>query len=101
MPEIVFEPSAAGPGSSATVEGRTRLVDVCDDTGAPVEFSCRSASCATCRIEVLEGADLLEPPREDELDVLDVFGGAERHRLACQAVVRPGPGLLRVRAARD
>src|SRR5690606_34619412 len=31
------------------------LVDVCDEHDAPVPFSCRSASCGTCRLDVLEG----------------------------------------------
>jgi ferredoxin len=78
------------------------LVDLCDERTAPVAFSCRSASCGTCRIEVLEGAELLEPPRDEELDVLDLFGDdPARCRLACQARVRPGAGRLRVRPADD
>lgn len=77
-----------------------RLVDLCDEKSAPVPFSCRSASCGTCRVAVLAGAELLEPPRDDELEVLDVFGddpGATR--LACQARLKAGPGLVRVRPA--
>jgi ferredoxin len=74
------------------------LVDLCDEHGAPVLFSCRSASCGTCRIDVLEGADLLDPPADDELDVLDIFADDPKaRRLACQARLRPGPGRLRVR----
>jgi ferredoxin len=49
---------------------------------------------------VLEGAALLEPPADEELDVLDVFGDdPASRRLACQLRVRQGPGRLRVRAA--
>jgi 2Fe-2S ferredoxin len=80
----------------------TRLVDLCDERGAAVPFSCRSASCGTCRIDVLEGADLLEPPRDEELDVLDVFGDDPlRRRLACQARVRAGAGRVRLRPVDD
>ena len=42
-----------------------RLVDFCDELRAPIPFSCRSASCGTCRMEILEGTELLEPPRDD------------------------------------
>jgi 2Fe-2S ferredoxin len=77
-----------------------RLVDVCDERCAPVPFSCRGATCGTCRIDVLEGAELLADPSEEELDVLAVFGDApEKRRLACQAIVLPGGGRIRVRPA--
>ncbi|HEY8038748.1 MAG TPA: 2Fe-2S iron-sulfur cluster-binding protein [Polyangiaceae bacterium] len=97
MPLVVFESPEA-----ATVEvdvpGGGRLVDLCDDANAPVPFSCRSASCGTCRIDVLEGAELLDPPRDEELDILDIFGDdPARRRLACQASVRSGEGRVRVR----
>ena len=77
------------------------LIDLCDDSSAPVSFSCRSASCGTCRVELLEGAELLEPPKAAEIEVLDVFGddpGAVR--LACQTRVKAGAGVVRIRAAR-
>jgi ferredoxin len=101
MPLVVFESAETG---TATVEvdapEGARLVDLCDERTAPVPFSCRSASCGTCRVDVLEGGDLLEPPRDEELDVLDIFGDDPgRRRLACQARVRPGGGRVRVRPA--
>nr|PZN17643.1 MAG: ferredoxin [Pseudomonadota bacterium] len=74
------------------------LVDICDYHLAPIPFSCRSASCGTCHVEVLEGADLLEPPEGPEAELLELLGGGP-YRLACQARVRPGPGLVRLRPA--
>jgi ferredoxin len=99
MPLVVFE-SREGRAVELDMSNGGRLVDICDEVQAPVPFSCRSASCGTCRVDVLEGAELLEPPRGDELEVLDLFGDDPwRCRLACQAHVRPGIGRLRVRAA--
>ena len=100
MPQIRFEASAEGPAVDVEAPDGGRLVDICDDARAPVPFSCRSASCATCRVEVLEGRELLRPAKDDELDVLAIFG-SEDCRLACQAVVEPGEGLLRLRAVED
>jgi ferredoxin len=100
MPVIVFEcPSA--PPLEIRAEAGSRLLDLCDEHGVGVPFSCRSASCGTCRIDVLEGAGLLEPPADEELEVLDIFGDdpGER-RLACQARLRgegDGEARLRVR----
>lgn len=99
MPLVVFESPGFAP-LEVDVPGGGPLVDICDEHGAPVPFSCRSASCGTCRIDVLEGEGLLEPPADDELDVLDIFGDDPKtRRLACQACLRQGPGRLRVRPA--
>jgi ferredoxin len=99
MPVVVFESAAARPLEIAAPEGGP-LVDLCDAESAPVPFSCRSASCGTCRVDVLEGADLLEPPAQEELEILDIFGDdPATRRLACQARVRLGNGRLRVRPA--
>jgi ferredoxin len=97
MPTIEFAGNEFGPATSAEVTGRAHLVDVCDVAGAPVLFSCRSASCGTCRVEILAGGELLDDPGKDEIDVLEIFGAPPTHRLACQVVVRPGPGTVRLR----
>jgi 2Fe-2S ferredoxin len=78
------------------------LVDMCDLHNAPIPFSCRSASCGTCRVHVLEGADQLLPPAQDELDLLDVFNMAPPHiRLTCQAKLAPGATRVHVKAVQD
>jgi ferredoxin len=97
VPTIAFVENAAGAAKTVDVPDGGDLVDICDHYYAPVPFSCRSASCATCQIEVVEGAALLEPPAEAEADLLDILGGPEGTRLACQARVRPGPGLLKIK----
>jgi len=101
MPKIEFLASELGPGSVVDRPDGGRMIDACDEAAAPVEFSCRSASCGTCRVDVLEGAALLAPPREDELEVLEIFESAPTHRLACQAVIRPGSGLIQLRWVND
>jgi 2Fe-2S ferredoxin len=78
------------------------LADVFDEHAAPVPFGCRSASCGTCRIDVLEGVEELLPPEEDELDVLALFDAdPAATRLACQARLHPGAKRVRVRPAQD
>jgi ferredoxin len=104
MPVVRFEATGAGASIEIEAPDGAYIVDLCDQTSAPVPFSCRSASCGTCRIDLLEGAELLEPPSEAELDVLFLFGDdPAQRRLACQARLRSGQGRtrLRVRAADD
>lgn len=78
------------------------VVDACDTSLADVPFSCRSASCGTCRVVVVEGESLLTEAEDDELQVLDAFGVTpNEQRLACQAKVSSGCGLVRLRPVRD
>ena len=97
MPTIEFE--GAGLGGDKIVEEPAggELLDICDHHFAPIAFSCRSASCATCHIEVVEGGELLEPPQAEEKELLDLLRGPSTGRLACQARVKPGPGYVRIR----
>jgi ferredoxin len=82
--------------------GGAALVDLCDAHRAPIPFNCRSASCGTCRIHLLEGANELLPAAVDEIELLDVFDHEPPHvRLACQARLLPGATRLRVRAFHD
>jgi ferredoxin len=84
----------------ARISASGPLVDVCDEARSPVLFSCRAGTCGTCRVEVLAGGDWLEPPTLHEADGLRRLADPDAplpQRLACQAVVRAGPGLVRLR----
>jgi ferredoxin len=98
VPKIEFLTSAAGEFREADVPDGGALLDICDEALAPIPFSCRSASCATCHVEVVAGGEFLEPAEEMEQDLLDVVGGPEGSRLACQAKVKAGPGLIKLRS---
>jgi ferredoxin len=98
VPRIEFLASPAGSAKTVEAPEGGALLDLCDEHLAPIPFSCRSATCATCQIEVLSGAELLEAPEAAEQDLLDIVGGPSNSRLACQAVVKPGPGLIRLRS---
>ena len=95
MPTLELLPSELGP--AVTVEAEGRLLDACDDAGAPIAFSCRSANCGTCLVAVLAGVDRLVPAGPDERETLAFVGAPSDQRLACQVVLRPGPGLVRLR----
>ena len=46
------------------------------------------ALCATCRVQVMNGAEQLRPPGDAELDILDTLPSVEEHtRLSCQLPV--------------
>jgi ferredoxin len=97
VPKIEF--LGAGLAADKTIDAPDggELVDLCDEYFAPVPFSCRSASCGTCHVAVLEGAALLEEPGAEEQELLELLKGPRNSRLACQARVRPGPGHIKLR----
>ena len=101
MPTVFFEGNMFGPDCRAEVAQGTRLVDVCDRVQAPVPFSCRSATCGTCRVEVLEGTELFEPRESAEAELFEALGDPPTYRLACQATIGGGDGVIRLRIADD
>jgi 2Fe-2S ferredoxin len=102
MPEITFQSSDGSRTKTVNAPAGGSLADIIDDNEAPIPFSCRSASCATCHIEVLEGEDAFLPPLEEEMDVLDAVSSMPpRFRLACCAKLKPGPGKVVVRAQNE
>lgn len=57
---------------------------VCEKVGVP--FSCNSGVCATCQIEVKEGAENLSELAGEETDL----GMDRTHRLSCQCSIKSG-----------
>jgi 2Fe-2S ferredoxin len=98
LPTIEF--LGNGFGMTKTIEAPEggALVDLCDEHFAPIPFSCRSASCGTCHVAVLAGLEHFAPADPLEQELLDLLGGDGGSRLACQAVVQPGQGLIRLRS---
>jgi 2Fe-2S ferredoxin len=102
MATVIFESCDGKRRISVEAPNGASLADLCDDHEAPIPFSCRSASCATCHVEVLEGQDALLPPEAEELDVLDAISSqSPRFRLACCAKAKPGPARVHVKAQNE
>jgi ferredoxin len=98
LPTIEFFGNGFGATKIVEAPAGGELVDICDEHFCPVPFSCRSASCGTCHSEILEGIEHLAPAEPMEQELLDLLGGGPNSRLACQACVLPGPGLIRIRS---
>lgn len=96
MPTVIL--SGGGHAVRAEAPEGGALVDLCDASIAPIPFSCRGATCGTCRVTVVAGAELLAPPNADEAALLATLGADGTERLACQARVLPGPGRVELRA---
>lgn len=86
--------------AAATCAVGDLVLDACDEARARVPFGCRNASCGSCVVEVLEGADALEPPSRLERSVLAHHAEAPGDRLACRAVLARAGARVRLRARR-
>ncbi len=91
MPEIVVLPHPEACPEGATFEAQ-KGVSICDNLlahGVEIEHACeKSCACTTCHVIVREGYGSLEPPTDDEEDLLDrAWGLTSQSRLSCQARV--------------
>lgn len=75
-------------GRKVVIQPGTTLLEASRIGNIPHASVCGGRSrCSTCRVHVLEGAEQLPPPAEEEARVLARIGAAPSVRLACQ--VRP------------
>ena len=95
MAKVIFEDE----GIEVEVPEGTLLQQAIAEADADIPFGCREGECATCIIEVLEGAENLPPHNENEEITLMEDERERGVRLACQLVVPAG--TLRIRPAED
>jgi 2Fe-2S ferredoxin len=93
--EVIVE-SAEGVELARFAAEPGRLLDAADEADAPIRFSCRSADCGSCLVEIAGDADAVEPPEGPERDWLSAHAASPGARLACQLRVR-GAGTVRLR----
>jgi ferredoxin len=88
MIRVRFEPS----GLEVDAEPGEAIMDITDaNPAADVPYSCRAATCGTCRVRVIEGGDALSVADIDEIEVLDIFGDTpDEVRLCCQTKLVDG-----------
>ncbi|KPF61845.1 2Fe-2S ferredoxin [alpha proteobacterium AAP81b] len=87
MTRVRFLAADGKPGPVVEAAAGTRLLDLAQAQGQPLEGTCEGAmACSTCHV-LITGADAakLPAPSEEEEDMLDFAVGAGRaSRLACQ-----------------
>ncbi len=60
------------------------------DGKTSILFACKTGSCGSCKVKVLEGAENLEAPNELEEMGLATFGSDPSERLMCQCKIKSG-----------
>jgi ferredoxin len=84
-------------GITVIVPAGTRLIEVSEQVGAGITYSCREGECGTCIMKIVSGMENLAQRSVLEDKVLQENMAGRNNRLACQAqvlggeiVVRPG-----------
>ncbi len=100
MTRVRFIAADGQPGPEVEAPPGTRLLDLAQAHGQPLEGTCEGAmACSTCHV-LITGADAarLPPPSDEEEDMLDFAVGASRaSRLACQVRLTADIAALDVR----
>jgi 2Fe-2S ferredoxin len=91
MPKITVlpHPEYAPNGAQFEVAAPISLCDALLEHGVEIEHACgKVGACTTCHVIVKQGFGSLEPPTDDEEDMLDrAWGLQPESRLSCQAMV--------------
>ncbi len=85
MPKVHF----CNKGVTVEVERGCSILDAALDNKIELYHTCGgNASCSTCRVIVLAGAENIAPIDHAEREVLDAFDLKPPYRLGCQSFVR-------------
>ncbi len=91
--EVRFQPEGRVVGAELGLS----LLEVAERNGQAIEAGCRMGVCGADPIAVLEGANCLSPPEEEELNTLRRLGFAHNTRMACCARLKSGPVAMALR----
>jgi ferredoxin len=83
MPKVTFK----NDNISVECPAGTKLVELSEQKGMAINYSCKEGVCLTCLITVHEGAENLGPRTENETSTLEAFGAQPNQRLACQVII--------------
>ncbi len=88
MAKLIF-----ADGSEEIVEDGSPIGDAAEKHG--VFRACSQGFCGTCIVTVLEGAENLSPPTQQEIDFLGL-DGTKTERMTCQTRIMKGQVKLKV-----
>lgn len=66
------------------------IVQVAEDNGASIAFSCKAGVCVSCLSNINKGMENLNEKTENEKATLEGFGAKPNQRLACQCKIMRG-----------
>ena len=93
MPKVTILPG----GQTSEVPAETLLLDAGEEAGVEMEAGCFNCSCGTCAVAVDSGMENIEPPTDEELNVLDQWNkDPDKFRLTCCVKILKGDVVMRM-----
>ena len=93
MPKVTLLPG----GQTAQVPPDTLLLDAGEAAGVEMEAGCFNCSCGTCAIQIVSGMENIDPPTDEELNVLDQWNkDPDKYRLTCCVKILKGEVVMRM-----
>ena len=83
MAKVTFKSDS----KTVDVPNGTPLVQIAEDNGASIAFSCKAGVCVSCLSNINKGIENLSPPTDNEKATLEGFSAKPNQRLACQVTV--------------
>ena len=91
--KVLPHPEYCPQGASVEAVPGSTICEALLENHITIEHACdMSCACTTCHVVVREGIASLNPPEEEEEDLLDRSCGLEpQSRLSCQAIIGTTP----------
>jgi len=83
MAKVTFK----SDNKTVEVPNGTPLVQIAEDNGASIAFSCKAGVCVSCLCNINKGMENLSPVTDNEKATLEGFSAKPNQRLACQVIV--------------
>ncbi len=84
MPKLTYAPT----GDSYDIAEGTSYLEFCQENGIDHPFGCTVGSCGTCRCELVEGADHVNPMGDEERETVEMCTDVAGARLGCQLKIQ-------------
>ncbi len=84
MPKLTYVPT----GATHDVPAGASFLEFCQEQGVDHPFGCTVGSCGTCRCEVVEGADNVNPITDEERETVEMCTDVAGARLGCQLKIQ-------------
>ena len=84
MFKITFQDSA----ETFEVPAGTSFLEFCQAHDVPQAFGCTAGNCGVCCCRLIEGAENVNEMTDQERKTIELQGGGEDVRLACQLIIQ-------------
>ncbi|HIH19537.1 TPA: (2Fe-2S)-binding protein [Candidatus Micrarchaeota archaeon] len=86
MAKVTFK----SDNKTVEVPDGAQIVQVAEDNGASIAFSCKAGVCVSCLTNINKGMENLNEKTDNEKATLEGFAAKPNQRLACQCKIMKG-----------